>query len=121
MYHFSRGLVIGEKFVYNKTVLKITVQLDAPGRDKPCIPSTCSPGRRASRARGVLSAYEEQVRLVKEELADEFVCYINRPGLCDIMHYHTINPEFFALRQMSRGKSVSVGYVHFCPRRWTTP
>ena len=67
------------------------------------------------KGQGVLSAYEEQVRLVKEELADEFVCYINRPGLCDIMHYHTINPEFFALRQMSRGKSVSVGYVHFLP------
>ena len=115
MYHFSRGLVIGEKFVYNKTVLKITVQLDAPGRDKPMHTINMLSRAESVKGQGVLSAYEEQVRLVKEELADEFVCYINRPGLCDIMHYHTINPEFFALRQMSRGKSVSVGYVHFLP------
>ena len=31
------------------------------------------------------------------------------------MHYHTINPEFYAMRQLSRGRSVSVGYVHFLP------
>ena len=44
------------------------------------------------KGQGVLSAYQEQVKLVKEELADEFLCYENRNAFCDIMHYHTINP-----------------------------
>lgn len=67
------------------------------------------------KGQGVLSAYQEQVKLVKEELADEFLCYENKNAFCDIMHYHTINPEFYAMRQLSRGRSVSVGYVHFLP------
>ena len=67
------------------------------------------------KGQGVLSAYQEQVKLVKEELSDEFLCYENKNAICDIMHYHTINPEFYALRKLSRRRSVSVGYVHFLP------
>ena len=58
------------------------------------------------KGQGVLSAYQEQVRLVREELSDEFLCYENKNAVCDIMHYHTINPEFYALRQLSRGRCV---------------
>lgn len=67
------------------------------------------------KGQGVLSAYQEQVNLVKTELCDEFVCYENKNAICDIMHYHTINPEFYIARRLSRRKSVSVGYVHFLP------
>ena len=55
------------------------------------------------KGQGVLSAYQEQVKLVKEELADEFLCYENKNAFCDIMHYHTINPEFYAMRQSLPG------------------
>lgn len=67
------------------------------------------------KGQGVLSAYIEQVELVKTELADEFICYENRHAICDIMHYHTINPEFYLLQGLARGRCVSVGYVHFLP------
>ena len=67
------------------------------------------------KGQGVLSAYIEQVNLVKTDLADEFICYENKNAICDIMHYHTINPEFYLLRNLSRGRCVSVGYVHFLP------
>lgn len=69
------------------------------------------------KGQGVLSAYQEQVKLVKEELSDEFLCYENKNAICDIMHYHTINPrDSTPCASCPRaGRSVSVGYVHFLP------
>ena len=44
---------------------------------------------------GVLSAYLEQVELVKSELGDTFSVSVNQRFPSDIVHYHTINLEYF--------------------------
>lgn len=67
------------------------------------------------KGQGVLSAYQEQVGLVKSELQDTFVCYENKNQLCDIMHYHTINPEFYLTLPLAKAYGTTVGYVHFLP------
>lgn len=65
---------------------------------------------------GVLSAYREQVGLVKTELSDLCVCYENKNQFCNIMHYHTINPEYYLTAPMAKSLgSATVGYVHFLP------
>ena len=117
MYIFAQAIVFGKIFPYNKTVSFKLVQLRTSiGKEKfPMITINMLSRADSVKGQGVLSAYQEQVKLVKEELADEFLCYENRNAFCDIMHYHTINPEFYAMRQLSRGRSVSVGYVHFLP------
>ena len=117
MYIFAQAIVFGKIFPYNKTVLFKLVQLRTSiGKEKfPMITINMLSRADSVKGQGVLSAYQEQVKLVKEELADEFLCYENKNAFCDIMHYHTINPEFYAMRQLSRGRSVSVGYVHFLP------
>ena len=117
MYIFAQAIVFRKIFPYNKTVLFKLVQLRTSiGKEKfPMITINMLSRADSVKGQGVLSAYQEQVKLVKEELADEFLCYENKNAFCDIMHYHTINPEFYAMRQLSRGRSVSVGYVHFLP------
>jgi len=67
------------------------------------------------KGQGVLSAYEEQVKLVKENLNDLFLCNENKLECCDIMHYHTINPGFFLGLPLAKLFGVTVGYVHFLP------
>lgn len=67
------------------------------------------------KGQGVLSAYNEQVNLVKEELTDEFEVLENKVKLCEIMHFHTINPEFFFMIPFAKRKGKAVGYVHFLP------
>ena len=42
------------------------------------------------KGQGVGSAYMEQVRLVKEGLADKFEVFENAKMTADITHYHTI-------------------------------
>ncbi len=64
---------------------------------------------------GVLSAYEEQVSLVREGLSDEFEVVENHPFLGDILHLHTVNLGFY-LRSLFRRPSVkTIGYVHYIP------
>ena len=67
------------------------------------------------KGQGVLSAYEEQVSLVENNLNDIYDVKINEVKFADIMHYHTINFEFFLTIPFAKVKSSTVGYVHFLP------
>ena len=67
------------------------------------------------KGQGVLSAYKEQVELVKTKLNDEFTVSINEIKFADISHYHTINLEYYLTLPFAKIKSVAVGYVHFIP------
>lgn len=67
------------------------------------------------KGQGVLSAYEEQVSLVKTHLNDIYDVRINKLKFADIRHYHTINPTFFLTLPFAKVKSSTVGYVHFLP------
>lgn len=62
---------------------------------------------------GVGSAYLEQVSLIKDELSDYFDVVVNDSKPADIIHCHTILPEY--LIKMKRHNSVNVAYVHFLP------
>lgn len=62
---------------------------------------------------GVGSAYLEQVNLVKNGASDIFDVRINSKDDADILHHHTINPNFYY--RMFRTKGVNVSYVHFLP------
>lgn len=62
---------------------------------------------------GVGSAYLEQVALVKNELNEYFDVVINDSKPADIIHCHTILPQY--LMKMIRNKGVNVAYVHFLP------
>lgn len=69
-----------------------------------------------AKGHGVLSAYEEQVSLVKNYLYHDFQVIENGNETCTLNHFHTINPEF--LFQALRGKcrnTKNIGYVHFLP------
>lgn len=67
------------------------------------------------KGQGVGSAYMEQVKLVREGLADKFEVYENARICADITHYHTINLEFFMQKPWRCRKGTSVCYVHFVP------
>lgn len=67
------------------------------------------------KGQGVLSAYEEQVNLVKTHLNSTYDVRINKLKFADIRHYHTINPAFFLTLPFAKIKSSTVGYVHFLP------
>lgn len=62
---------------------------------------------------GVGSAYLEQVGLLKEGASDVFDVVINDKNDADIVHVHSINPNFYF--KMKNTKGVSVCYVHFLP------
>ncbi|MBL4931796.1 glycosyltransferase family 4 protein [Clostridium paridis] len=67
------------------------------------------------KGQGVLSAYVEQVNLVKNGLNDDYKIKINNFNFCDIMHYHTIDFKFFLSIPLSKLLGTSVAYVHFVP------
>ena len=67
------------------------------------------------KGQGVLSAYEEQVNLVKEELNEKFIVVENRWPDADITHYHTVNLCYFLSIPFAKKNGVTVGYVHFLP------
>ncbi len=67
------------------------------------------------KGQGVLAVYEEQVKLVKELLADDFDVLINGSAKADIVHYHTYNPEFLVTLANKKLESFTLGYVHFLP------
>lgn len=66
------------------------------------------------KGQGVLSAHDEQVKLVKKELS-EYQIMENKMKFCKIMHFHTINPEFFFIIPFAKKKGKTVAYVHFLP------
>ncbi len=72
------------------------------------------------KGQGVLSAYEEQVSLVKNNLSDIYDVRINQVKFADIRHYHTINPWFYLTLPFAKVKSSTVGYVHFLPETLDT-
>ena len=59
------------------------------------------------------SAYLEQVGLLREGASDVFDIVINDKNDADIVHVHSINPNFYF--KMKNTKGVSVCYVHFLP------
>lgn len=67
------------------------------------------------KAQGVLSAYLEQVNLVRTGLEDNYDVKINNFKFCDIMHYHTIDLKFFLSIPFVKFWGTSVAYVHFVP------
>ena len=69
----------------------------------------------AVKGHGVASCYEEQVRLVSEGLSGQFKVVENSYRKADIVHYHTVNPNYFLERLINRGTTCGVGYVHFLP------
>lgn len=64
---------------------------------------------------GVLSVYEEQVDLVKQNLDNKFNVIENKFKFTDIMHYHTIDLNHFVFLPFANMKGMTVGYVHFLP------
>ena len=66
------------------------------------------------KGQGVGSAYKEQVELVKNNLS-EYDVRINEVKFADIMHYHTINLEYYLTLPFTKITSATVGYVHFLP------
>lgn len=62
---------------------------------------------------GVGSAYLEQVSLIQNELSDIFEVVINDSKPADIIHCHTILPQY--LIKMKCNKGINVAYVHFLP------
>lgn len=67
------------------------------------------------KGQGVLSAYIEQVNLVKNGLKDNYKVTINSSNLHGIVHYHTIDLKFFLSIPFSKLLGTSVAYVHFVP------
>lgn len=64
---------------------------------------------------GVLSAGQEQIRLVREGLAQEFEIAENQKGSADITHYHTVNLRYSLELPLVKATGRTVGYVHFLP------
>ena len=67
------------------------------------------------KGQGVLSAHDEQVALAKQVMKQEAVILENTIAPCDIVHYHSINPEYYFSIPSKRKQSALVGYVHFLP------
>lgn len=66
------------------------------------------------KGQGVLSAHDEQVNLVKNELL-EYDIVENEMKFCNIMHYHTINPEYYFTIPFAKRRGKTIAYVHFVP------
>lgn len=67
------------------------------------------------KGQGVLSAHDEQVALVKQVMKQQAVILENTKKSCDIVHYHSINPEYYFSIPVKRKQSALVGSVHFLP------
>lgn len=67
------------------------------------------------KGQGVLSAYIEQVNLVRNGLKDDYKVKVNSSNLRGIVHYHTIDLKFFLSIPFSKLLGTSVAYVHFVP------
>jgi 1,2-diacylglycerol-3-alpha-glucose alpha-1,2-galactosyltransferase len=62
---------------------------------------------------GVGSAYVEQVNLLQKGASDLFEMRINKKGKADLIHVHTVNPEFY--HTFAHAKSPTVMYCHVLP------
>lgn len=67
------------------------------------------------KGQGVMSAYLEQVNLVKSGLEDTYDVRVNSARFSDITHYHTIDFKFFMSIPFSKINGTSIAYVHFVP------
>ena len=75
------------------------------------------------KGQGVLSAYEEELRLISGRLdrihgdSGDFKLNISINDKIDgdITHIHTVNPEFFLRLPAIKSKGIVVGSVHFLP------
>ncbi|MBK1809282.1 glycosyltransferase family 4 protein [Clostridium sp. YIM B02505] len=67
------------------------------------------------KGQGVMSAYIEQVNLVRQGLTENYKVKVNNIFFCDIMHYHTIDFKFFLSIPLAKLLGTSVAYVHFVP------
>lgn len=67
------------------------------------------------KGQGVMSAYLEQVNLVKNGLEDTYNVRVNSARFSDITHYHTIDFKFFMSIPFSKIYGTSIAYVHFVP------
>lgn len=67
------------------------------------------------KGQGVGSAFHEQVSLVSRGLRGKYNILVNAKKLCDIQHFHTINPEYLIPLMLERKRGANVGYVHFLP------
>ena len=67
-----------------------------------------------TKGHGVLSAFEEQTRLVSQGLGPGYTVRLNSWEKADILHFHTINPTFLLRSWFT--SAVKVGYVHFLPQ-----
>lgn len=47
------------------------------------------------KGQGVGSAYNELVKMLKEQFPEEFEIRINKYSKSDISHYHTVDPLFY--------------------------
>lgn len=63
---------------------------------------------------GVGSAYNELLNLMRKDLVDDFYVTVNKYGVSDLTHYHTINPTYYA-NSFSPARGRKIGYVHFLP------
>lgn len=66
------------------------------------------------KSQGVGSCYDEQVGLVREGLTD-FIISENKKGCFDLVHYHTVNLQYYFERILNRHSTVGIGFVHFLP------
>ena len=67
-----------------------------------------------TKGHGVLSAFEEQTKLVSEGLGPDYTVVVKSWKKADILHFHTINPTYL-LRSWATS-AVCIGYVHFLPQ-----
>lgn len=67
------------------------------------------------KGQGVLSAHDEQVSLAESVMKGSAIVLNNSKLPCDILHYHSINPEYYLSAAKRRRKGAAVGYVHFLP------
>lgn len=67
-----------------------------------------------TKGHGVLSAFEEQTKLVREGLGPDYQVMVNRWKKADILHFHTVDPKFLIRSWFT--SAVKVGYVHFLPQ-----
>ena len=66
------------------------------------------------KGQGVLSAYNEQIDLLKTQVP-EILVYENSSKKCDIAHFHTINFKYYCMMPFLQKDIKTVDYVHFLP------
>ncbi len=67
------------------------------------------------KGQGVGSCFDEQLRLVSEGLSDNFSIEANTHTKADVVHYHTVNLNYYLEALMKNKCIATIGYVHFLP------